>query len=114
MKIICFKSAEKTSRLVNLLCNRYGCIRMTTHNLKTWKSFFEAVISGEKSFEMRKNDRGFKVGDTLNLIEVDPENEMRPTGRTCQKEITFILSDRQWGLEPGYVVLSLKPVKSIR
>lgn len=87
---------------------------MSTHDLRIWKSFFESVINGEKSFEMRKNDRGFKVGDTLNLIEVDPENEMKATGRTCQKEISFILAGEQWGLESGYVVLSLKPLKSIR
>lgn len=34
---------------------------MTTHTLKIQMKYADAVLSGEKSFEVRKNDRGFKV-----------------------------------------------------
>ena len=37
------------------------------HELKTYSEYFKAVISGEKPFEIRKNDRNFKVGDYIAL-----------------------------------------------
>ncbi|MBP5976794.1 DUF3850 domain-containing protein [Brasilonema sp. CT11] len=86
---------------------------MKTHNLIIWKSFFETIVNDEKSFELRENDRDFKIGDHLNLIEVDPENQMKATGRSCKREIIYILEGEQWGLKSGYVVLSFKPIKSI-
>ncbi|WP_331384989.1 DUF3850 domain-containing protein [Bacillus badius] len=42
------------------------------HELKIYPQYFKAVVSGKKSFEIRKNDRDFKVGDTLLLHEFDP------------------------------------------
>lgn len=41
------------------------------HELKILHEYFEAVTSGRKQFEIRKNDRGFKVGDQLILCEHD-------------------------------------------
>ena len=56
---------------------------MTTHNLKTWSCYFIEVLAGNKTFELRKNDRDYKVGDTLNLIEVDEINfELNPINQT--------------------------------
>lgn len=42
---------------------------MKAHILKTDPQYFKAVERGEKRFEIRKNDRGFEVGDTLILTE---------------------------------------------
>ena len=42
------------------------------HELKIFPEYFEAVISGKKSFEIRKADRPFAVGDILALNEFDP------------------------------------------
>ena len=52
-----------------------------THNLKTWPSFFQAVKSKIKPFEIRENDRNFEVGDTLILEEFSPCPECKGTGR---------------------------------
>ena len=43
-----------------------------THKLKTWPIPFWEVIAGSKTFEVRRNDRDFKVGDLLLLQEYEP------------------------------------------
>ena len=44
----------------------------TPHELKTWPEFFTETRSGRKKFELRRNDRDFRVGDQLLLKEWDP------------------------------------------
>lgn len=40
---------------------------MKIHELKLDTKYFDDVKSGKKNFEIRENDRDFKVGDILNL-----------------------------------------------
>jgi hypothetical protein len=42
------------------------------HHLKTWPVQFQAIKRGDKGFELRVNDRDFREGDTLILLEWDP------------------------------------------
>lgn len=87
-----------------------------THDLKTWKEYFEEIWEGRKTFEVRKNDRNFQVGDTLNLVEMDlggygmTDHDLSrfPTGRTIQAEVTYILKGGLFGIEEGYVVMSIE------
>lgn len=44
----------------------------TTHRLKILPQYFCRVADGTKTFEIRKNDRGFQFGDTVYLREWDP------------------------------------------
>ena len=44
------------------------------HELKILPEFFTAIIFGKKKFEIRKNDRDFRVGDVLKLMEYDGKN----------------------------------------
>lgn len=37
---------------------------MKTHKLKLDIAFCDVILSGEKSFEIRKNDRGYQKGTT--------------------------------------------------
>ena len=69
---------------------------MTRHELKTWPKYFAAVRSGQKRFEIRRNDRDFKVGDVLALREYDPETEAY-TGQVEERQITFLLSEEDYG-----------------
>ena len=38
---------------------------MTTHRLKVFVKYADAIMSGAKTFEIRKNDRGYEVGDSI-------------------------------------------------
>jgi hypothetical protein len=42
------------------------------HKLKTHTPYFHAIIDGPKTFEVRKNDRDFRVDDVLRLEEWNP------------------------------------------
>lgn len=75
------------------------------HELKTWPEYFKAVASGEKNFEIRKNDRDFKVGDILILKEYDPVKK-EYTGDYVGREITYIMNEQPF-VKEGYVVMSI-------
>ena len=84
--------------------------RIKYHTLDTWPVFFEAVISGLKTFEVRKDDRGFKVGDCLTLIEYDPHTEKR-SGRMQTFRISYKMGGGAFGLENGYCALGIEAMK---
>ena len=77
------------------------------HQLKILPEHFDDVISGRKTFEVRRNDRDFHVGDLLALNEHD--GVFGFTGRSCLVRTDYILSDVKY-CKPGYVILSIRPV----
>lgn len=77
------------------------------HKLKTFKRFVERVISKEKTFEVRKNDRDFQKGDIADLIEIDDKTK-EETGRCVQVDIVYVLPGGRWGIEENYCVLGIK------
>lgn len=77
-----------------------------THELKTWPEYFRAIVSGRKTFEVRKADRFFDVGDLLILKEFDPETK-EYTGKLITKEISYIFPGGQFGITLGYVVMGI-------
>lgn len=82
------------------------------HELKILPPYFEAVIDGRKTFEIRKDDRGFQSGDTVTLREYDPGNkgyyrseEEMYTKRKYNATIGYVSAYEQ---KPGWVVFSLR------
>lgn len=79
------------------------------HELKTLTPYFVAVVSGEKTFEVRKNDRDFHVGDFLMLKEIMKiEEKQTYTGRYCVVRVTYVLTDEEY-VKPGYAILAFEP-----
>lgn len=78
---------------------------MKIHELKLQQPFFDDVYYNRKKFEVRKNDRNYKVGDRLKLIEFPSKNP-----RYVLKDIEYILEGGQYGIEKDYVVLGLKEI----
>ena len=61
------------------------------HELKTDPEYFAAVRSGEKRFELRRNDRDFRVGDYLALNEYD-RSAKTYTGRTELVQVVYMMN----------------------
>ncbi|MTD42482.1 DUF3850 domain-containing protein [Erwinia sp. CPCC 100877] len=72
------------------------------HELKILPQYFDAVVSGRKRFEIRKNDRDYQVGDLLILNEWD--NGF--TGDLYKAQVTYITDYAQ---QEGYVVIGIVP-----
>lgn len=77
------------------------------HNLKTWPAPFVDTWKGEKTFEIRKFDRDYKVGDVVRLFEYYPTPN-RFTGRYVRARIEYVMEPGQWGLPKDTGVFTIK------
>lgn len=90
---------------------------MQIHELKCLPPYYDAIERGEKTFDVRRDDRGFQKGDIVVLqrtdenrkgsVEYDYDGNVR---HKLRRKITYILTGGQLGIEAGYVVLGLKKV----
>ena len=80
-----------------------------THNIKIRIEFADAVLCGDKSFEVRKNDRGYRVGDIITFQVVNRAGDYIDHPLNSKKyRITYVLSE--WGIEVDYVVFAIKEI----
>ena len=88
---------------------------LVRHELKCWPRYFERLLDGTKTFEVRKDDRGFKTGDVLWLREWEPGGRGF-TGRSLSKRVVFIYDDSDdlgmFHLREHAVVMGLGPMLS--
>ncbi len=56
---------------------------------KVWPEFFERIVSGDKTFEIRLGDFECRKGDRLILREYNPETKQY-TGRKIEKSVTYV------------------------
>lgn len=78
------------------------------HEVKTLPKYFQPQAEGLKSFEVRRNDRDYQVGDILRQKEWTQEGGY--TGRALDREIVYVLDDPTYCKE-GFVVLGLREVE---
>jgi|GEM_PF-2204631 len=76
------------------------------HELKTHPPYFAEVVKGNKTFELRKNDRDFRVGDKLRLCEYEP-TEQRYTGNVVEVDVSC-LAQGVFGLPADVCVMSIQ------
>ena len=77
------------------------------HYLKTSPEFFEAVLIGSKTFEIRYNDRNFQEGDTV-ILEEYFKRMKTYSGRKLARRITYVFYGQGYGLEKDYVILAIQ------
>lgn len=80
---------------------------MTQHELKTDPSAFDALWDEIKSYELRKNDRKFKVGDILDLRDFDAELGTYG-GRWIIAEVTHMTPGGKYGLPTWLCCMSIR------
>jgi len=76
------------------------------HDLKCWPDIFEVMNKKIKTFDLRKNDRDFKINDILVLHEYDP-NEKKYTGNVISRKVIYILYGGRFGLPKDYCIMQL-------
>lgn len=71
------------------------------HRVKSWPESFRAVVTGRKRFEMRRDDRNYQPGDTIELQEFMPElNQLQ---LVKSDGVSGRLTGRSWMGVIGYV-----------
>lgn len=85
------------------------------HTLKTDPEAFRAVWEGKKTYEIRKNDRNFEIGDQLRLRETKYTGQemangkpLKYTDREVIAEVTHMLKGPCYGLQDGWCIMSIK------
>lgn len=76
------------------------------HELKIHSGFFPKVVSLDKRFEVRKNDRNFQKGDLLAMNEIDENGAY--TGQSVLVRVTYILNDPIY-CKNDMVIMSIEP-----
>ena len=74
------------------------------HEVKLAAMYYDDVKTGKKTFELRKNDRNYKEGDKLHMLEF---KDGRHTGRTISADIVYLLEEYT-GLTEGYCILGIR------
>lgn len=82
------------------------------HQLKCEENYFKDVCFGKKTFEVRKNDRDFHVGDYLALNELtshacNDKGEKKETGRSTLVHVHYLIDDPRY-VKEGYVIMGIE------
>lgn len=84
------------------------------HVLKIKEKWLERILAGQKTSELRFNDRDYQTDDTIIFHPVDSDGNVliKPYDLPTY-EITHVLNSNQFpeALKPGYCVLSIQPLK---
>ncbi len=81
---------------------------------KIWPEYFEKVVKGVKTFEVRLADWECNEGDTLVLREWNPETK-KYTGRKIEKKVICVVRTKDCNFwtedevqEYGYQIIGIK------
>ena len=83
------------------------------HELKCWPDFYERLADGTKTFECRRNDRGFQKGDYLKICWFDPAKAAHglPARSKTKPDllfrVTYVLTGEQFGIKDGFCVIGI-------
>lgn len=78
------------------------------HELKVDRKYFISIAQGKKTFEVRKNDRDFQIGDFLALNETEKTpGGVNYTGDAVLAIVKYILDTPDY-CKDGFVIMGIK------
>ena len=84
------------------------------HTKKVWPEYFQKILDGEKTYELRLADWECREGDILILKEWNPKTK-EYTGREIEKEVSYVGKTKNIAFWPkedvekyGYQIISFK------
>lgn len=80
-----------------------------THEIKLLEQYAQAVKDGEKTFEIRYNDRSYQKGDRIKFTVVD-ENGCKAYHELDDEEYEITYVHSGFGMADNYVALAIRPV----
>ena len=92
---------------------------MKLHELKILHEYLVDITVGIKTFELRKNDRDYQVGDLIRFIDIG-EDDTETDKCVCEPyidentlyRITYVLKDvEKYGLDKDYCILAIKKLE---
>ena len=89
---------------------------MKLHELKILHQYLIDVTLGTKTFELRKNDRDYQVGDLIMFIDIMEgytNNGIEPyIDKNQLYRITYVLKNvEKYGLDKDYCILAIKKLE---
>ena len=81
-----------------------------THHIKLSWHYADAVLSGQKNFEIRYNDRGYQRGDKVQFTVVD-DSKIRVYHPLDDKIYIITYLVHGYGLEKDWCVFGIKPLE---
>lgn len=84
---------------------------MKVHKVKIYESYADAVLSGEKTFEIRYNDRSYQKGDRLKFEVLGDGSLLRVSHGLNEKEYEITYVHSGFGMERECVALAIRAVK---
>lgn len=79
------------------------------HILKIKEIYYNHILSGEKTWELRRNDRDFKIGDTLEFVIV--ENDIIIKASAERFEVVYLFYPDELGIMIDYCIMTIKKTK---
>ena len=104
-----YEDLKKSGFEISVKGDDYNMAEHTRHKLRIKEEFANAIITGEKNFEIRKNDRGFQRGDLIEFVVVDDKGvaHHHEIDEYLYK-INYVMNG--YGLKNGYVVFGIEDV----
>lgn len=80
------------------------------HELKIKQCYLIHIVEGRKTFDIRKNDRDFQVGDIIKWLPLEDDNyDVYAYNPIRDYRINYVLSDFS-GLQQNHVCLAITPI----
>ena len=88
---------------------------MKLHELKIKHEYLVEIVLGNKTFELRKNDRDYQVGDLIRFIDIKQDSKGDCDiyiDKDTLYRITYVLKDvPEYGLDKDYCILGIKKLE---